>query len=118
MMLKSWNYNVDVLNWIPLVSLSFSIFSSSMAVITLQFSFTSEILPKNLKEFGLAVCIALMYALIFAMTKLLPFLMNELKMYGCLFLFCGFCLFGALFIIWYMPETKSKSYEQIMESLQ
>lgn len=117
MMLKSWNYAVDKLNWIPLLSLSFSIFTSSLAVHTNQFLVISETLPNNIKEFGIAVFITISYLLTFAMAKILPFLMSQLQFYGCMFLFTVCCLFGAWFIILYMPETKGKSYEQIMESL-
>lgn len=117
MLLKSWSYSVDELSWIPLVALSWSVFSASLAVLTFPSLINMEILPKNVKEFGIVICDTTGFVLVFATTKLLPLLIDKLKFHGCMFSFAGCCLFGALVIFLYVPETKGKTHEQIMESL-
>lgn len=117
MMLKSWHYDVDAFSWIPVASFSFVIFIASWAVLTLPFLVISEVMPENVKDFGVSFCMSLLWICAFLMVKLLPLLTESLGFHGSQFLFAGFCLLSALFIVLFMPETKGKSYEQIMKSL-
>lgn len=55
---------------------------------------------------------------LFLALKYLPSLADVLGFHGSMFLFSGVCIFGALFVFFYMPETKSKSYEEIMRELE
>ena len=74
-------------------------------------------MPEHLKEFLMSFCMALMWLLAFATTKFLPFLTNTFGFHGSMFLFSGVCLISILFIVFFVPETKGKSYEQIMNAL-
>ncbi|XP_031619245.1 facilitated trehalose transporter Tret1-like [Contarinia nasturtii] len=109
MMLKTWKYNVEELNWIPIASFSFVIFVASCAILTLPFLVISEIIPENLKEFGVSFCMTLLWSFAFIILKYLPLLTGTLGFHGSMFLFAGACLSGAIFIMFYMPETKGKS---------
>lgn len=84
MMLKSWNYNVDTFNLIPLISLSWSVFMASLAVLTFPSLMNMELAPKNVKEYNIVVCDTVGFVLVFATTKLLPFLIDELQFHGCM----------------------------------
>lgn len=143
MMLKSWKFEVDDYNWIPIASFSFGIdfvrflirgsnfvvifachlqtfsviFIASWAILTLPFLVISEIMPMKLKEFGASFCMTLLWSFAFIIIKYLPLLTDVLQFHGTMFLFAAVCLSSALFIIVYMPETKGKSYDQIMHSL-
>lgn len=75
-------------------------------------------MPMKLKEFGVSFCMSLLWSFAFIVIKYLPFLTEVLEFHGTMFLFAGACLLAALFIIAFMPETKGKSYEQIMNTLQ
>lgn len=116
-MLKSQGYEVESFNWIPICSFSFTIFIVSWAVMTLPFLVITEIMPEKLKNFGFSFCMTLLCSIAFIMLKYFPLLSDILGMHGSLYLFAGCSLFGALFIILVMPETKGKSYEAIMQSL-
>lgn len=118
MMLKSWKFDVENYNWLPIASFSFVIFIASWAVLTLPFLVISEIMPMKLKEFGASFCMTLLWSFSFIIVKFLPLLTDLLEIHGTMFLFAGFCLLGALFILCFMPETKGKNYDQIMNSLQ
>lgn len=117
MMLKSWNICVDTFNWIPLASFSLAIFMASWAILPLPFLIISEVMSEKLKEFGMSMAMALMWFLAFTTTKLLPFLINTLGFHGSMFQFSGICLICMVFIVFFVPETKGKSYEQIMNAL-
>ncbi|XP_055302945.1 facilitated trehalose transporter Tret1-like [Sitodiplosis mosellana] len=116
-MLRTWGYQVETFNWIPIASFSFVIFLASCAILTLPFLVIAEILPEELKDFGASFCMTLLWIVAFTITKYLPFMTEAIGFHGSMFLFAGACLSSAVFILLFMPETKGKSYEQIMSSL-
>lgn len=60
---------------------------------------------------------SLLWVFAFIMIKLFPLLAEVMGMHGCLFMFAGFSMMGALFVLFGMPETKGKSFEEIMDLL-
>ncbi|XP_055302948.1 facilitated trehalose transporter Tret1-like [Sitodiplosis mosellana] len=117
MMLKSSGVSVESVNFIPIVSFSFVIFIANWAVLNLPFLVISELMPENLKDFGQSFCMVVLWVCSFITIKYLPLLTESLGMHGTMFLFSGACLSAATFIIIFMPETKGKSYEEIMAVL-
>lgn len=117
-LLNSWNYNVEAYKFTPIVSLSFVTYTSSLAIMSLAFTVIPEIMPEKLKEFGVTVCITIFSASGFIILKFLPLAIELIGLHGLLFVFAGFTLLFAVFIILFIPETKGKSYEEIMKSLQ
>lgn len=109
--------DVSAFNWVPVTSFSFVFFISNCAVLTLPFLFISEVMPAQVKDFGIAFCMVLLGAFSFVILKYLPLLMITFGMHGSMFLFSGFCAVSVVFIMIVMPETKGKDYEQIMASL-
>lgn len=105
------------LTWIPLAGFSFVVLSQSLGISTLSFSVTAEILPENLREFGVSVCNTISGMNAFIVLKFMPTLCHTLGFHGTMFLFGGVCIPTLLFVIFYMPETKGKSYEEIMNLL-
>lgn len=118
MMLKLWSISVEMFNWIPLVSFSFSTFFVSCGVMTLPFVVIAEIMPDKLKEFGMSLSMVVLHTLSILTTKLMPLSMDTLGFHGTLFLFSVVCIFGSVITILFVPETKDKSYEEIMTLLQ
>ena len=117
MMLKSWNYNVEAFNWIPIVSFSFIAFMANWALLSLPFVVIAEIMPENLKDFGTTICLTLEWSLGFLVPKYFPILVNLLGLHGIMFLFTLACLYGTIFVATFLPETKGKSRDQIMKLL-
>lgn len=117
MMFKSWHYSVEAFNWVPIASFSFVIFIASWAILTLPFLVISEIMPEKLKGFGVSFCMTLLWIFAFIILKYLPLLIESLTFHGSMFAFAGVCVSSALFIVFRMPETKGKSYEEIMSLL-
>lgn len=118
MMLKSQNFVPETFNWIPLASFSMAIFSAAWATQPLPFVVISEIMPEQVKELGITFCIMLFHSITVICVKSLPFMILFLGFHQTMFLFAGICIFGVIFIIFFMPETKGKSYDQIRELFQ
>lgn len=108
---------VEVFNWVPVVSFSFILFAAAWAITGLPFVVITEILPDQFKDFGSSLTSSINWSLSFVVVKFLPILSNTLGFPGTMFLFGGFCLGSAILIILFLPETKGKSYQQIMDML-
>lgn len=117
MMLKTKGYPVEAFNWVPIMSFSFVIFVAALGILSIVIIVLSEIMPEKVKDFGVSVCMSLLWTFSFITIKYLPLLTELLGFDGSMFLFAGVCVACELFIIFYMPETKGKSHEEIMESL-
>lgn len=118
MMLKSWNVDVSAFTWIPLGSFSFVLFLSQVGVLSLPFVVLAEIMPQKIKDGSVSFCMSLLWLLSFISRKYLPLLIDLIDFHGCMFLFAGISVCGAIFIISYMPETKCRTHEEIMKSLE
>lgn len=54
----------------------------------------------------------------FLLIKGFPILTITLGMHSCMFLFAACSFSGALFVLWKVPETKGKSFEEIIKILE
>lgn len=64
------------------------------------------------------IAMVLMWTYAFGLVRYYPLLTQELGMYNCMFGFALCCIVGAIFTLIVIPETKGKSYDQIMKSLE
>lgn len=140
MTLKSLKIEVDTFNFIPVVAFSWSMFITSLGIQSLtlmvcgfvvlcKFHFTHrilfanyqvlvEIMPEKIKDACVSFCMTLLWFFAFVNIKYLPSFIDVLGFHWTMFIFAGICLFGALFTILFIPETKGKSHDEIMKSLQ
>lgn len=119
MMLKSvWCINVAVVNWIPLLSLSWILFITSVGIQSVVFAVITEIMPLKIKDAGVTLCTMLLWIFAFINIKFLPLLTDAISFHGFMFLYAGICLIGAIIIALLLPETKLKCHDDIMKSLQ
>lgn len=118
MMLKSWNFDVQTVSWIPLVSFSFVLFMVAAGIQSLTFTLISEILPENIKDTCSFLCSMFLWGLVFVNVKFLPFFNETIGLHGIAFMFAGICLISVAIIIVIMPETKGKSREEIQKLLE
>lgn len=117
MMLKTWGIPLETVNWIPLASYSAATFISAIGIQSLTLTVVYEIAPEKIKETYMSFCMTLLWILNFVSTKYLPMLLDVLEFHGSMYLFSGVCILSAIYILLYMPETKGKTYEQIMNAL-
>lgn len=93
------------------------VFVQSLGVSTLSYTVIVETMPENLKEVGVALTNAVLSTSSFIVLKFMPTLSAALGFYSSMFLFGVVSIPCGLFIIFYVPETKGKSYQEIMKSL-
>lgn len=117
LLFKEWDYDVHAFNWIPLVSLSFVILVQSFAISTLALSVIAELMPLNLRVFAVSFCNAILGTSSFIVLKSFLFAMKTFGVHATMFGFAGILVPCLIFIIFYVPETKGKSYNEIMALL-
>lgn len=118
MMLKTWNIPVDEFNWIPLASYGFANFTASLGMQTLTIPIISEIMPEKIKNITVSFCMTLLSILQMLTSKYLLFMFDALGFHWAMLIFAGVCIFGTLFILVQMPETKGRSHGDIMRALE
>lgn len=118
LMLKSWNVNVVHVNWIPLVSFSCVTFISLMGIQSLPMTIIPELMPERIKEAAVGFCMTLSWISAFINMKYSPLLIECIGLHVYLFIFAGICMFFTLIVLIFLPETKSKSHEEIMKLLE
>lgn len=75
-------------------------------------------MPERIKDGCVSFCMSLLWTFSFIIIKYLPMLMELLGFHGSMYLFAGICIAGAAFVVTVMPETKCKTHEEIMKSLE
>jgi len=108
------------LNWIPLVSFSFVLWIANLGVLTLPFLVMSELmitLP-NIKQVIYTFCLCLSWTFAFVILKYLEAILDQLDISGLMLIFSINSLLGGIFVMWYVPETKGKSIQEILETLE
>lgn len=117
MLLKSWDVPVEAFNWLPVITFSFVIFVAAIGIFTIPVIVLSEIMPEKVKDFCMSICMSLLWLFSFITIKYLPFMMDTIGFHGSMYIFAGVCVVCEIFIIFHVPETKGKNYDEIMDSL-
>lgn len=119
MHLKSAGIAVETsLNWIPLVDYSFMTFIFACGLSSLPIAIVAEIMPLPIKSFGISFSLALTWIFIFINSKCFLRLIEAIQFHVCMYLYASICLFGLCYIAAFMPETKRRTHEEIMKSLE
>lgn len=106
-----------VFKFIPVASLSLVIFAASIGRLPLTFIMMAEIMPQNIRSLGIAICTTCNWILAFILLRFFSTLIEVLQFHNCLLLFSCSALFGMIFVIYYVPESKNRSFEEIENSL-
>lgn len=114
---KMLEYDVSSYMWVPIASFSFVICIASWGVLTLPFVIIAEVLPEKIRPSGTSICMCVLWSLSFLALKYFYALSQVLGMHGAVFLFSGVCFLGTLFVMIWVPETKGKTFEEIMKLL-
>lgn len=67
------------------------------------------------KAIGSTICMVVLWGFAFIMVKIFPIIADAIGMHGCWFLFAGVAFGGVIFVLAVLPETKGKSFDEIME---
>lgn len=139
--------DLTLFSWVPLVSFSFVLFIANFGVLTLPFLVMSEVTPPNVRpNYGLLLlllkllminltnllififiqirsyvytfCLMLSWIFAFIISKYLDSTIELLGISGVMLIFSinSFC--GAVFVLAFVPETKGKSFAEILQMLE
>eukprot|EP00118_Oscarella_pearsei_P014357 m.122538 g.122538 ORF g.122538 m.122538 type:complete len:520 (+) comp37791_c0_seq7:1845-3404(+) len=73
----------------------------------------SEILPSKARSIASGICTCFVWLCSFAVTYMFQPLTYHLNMDGTFWFFGGFCFVSVLFVLFFVPETKGKTLEEI-----
>ncbi|XP_055376001.1 facilitated trehalose transporter Tret1-like [Condylostylus longicornis] len=116
-LIKSYNVNMQGYEWIPIFSLSFVIFIAAWGVLAIHFLVMSEITPPKIINVISPICVAAMFFFGFVTVKGLPVFNEAFGLHVSMFIFSICSFLGGIFIILYLPETKGKSINEILDIL-
>lgn len=105
--------SLDNLTWLPIVCLMLYTITFNIGFGPLPYTITSEVLPSNVKFLLATITGFTGWLVSFLVTKFFNDLNNELGRGGTFWLFSGFCALALVFIIFVVPETKGRSFQEI-----
>lgn len=104
--------------WISIASFSMIIFMASIGMLPLTYVILSEILPKKIKNIVILCALEVMWTLAFILLSFYPTMTAQFGTYNCMFMFASCCTVGTIFYLTVLPETKGKSYDEIIRALE
>ncbi|EFA10056.1 facilitated trehalose transporter Tret1-2 homolog [Tribolium castaneum] len=107
------HYDVTSFSWLPILSLVLYIVSINLGFIPLPWTVSSELFSPNVKSFGISLVSFTCRFSSFIVTKFFNDLNNVFGKEGTFWLFSGFCLLAGLFTLFFVPETRGKSFQEI-----
>lgn len=104
---------IDGLGWLPVVSLVTFVIAFAIGFGPLCWTINAEIFPPEAKRLGSSIAFSANWTFAFLVTKFEPYVEDALNTSGAYFLFSAICLFGTFIIVFFVPETKGKSPEEM-----
>lgn len=109
--------NLSGISWIPLVACVAYIFCYGMGLATVLFAIMGEIMPKHLKAIAGVVFGLTTASLSLVVSKLFQVIGDSFGHYVMFFVFTFFSVLFFPFVYYFIPETKGKSLDAILEEL-
>lgn len=124
-------YDVSSFNMVPVVSLSFVIFISSIGIIPIPYIIAAELFPQKVMELieiwyfskllilysiqirriGAGISLSSVSLFGFIMLKAFPILQEVIGLYGCMWMFSIVAILGLIFTSMMVQETKGKNLD-------
>ena len=98
-----------------LVLLAIAFFASTIGPVT--WVMISELFPNRIRGIATSIAVLALWIANFALALTFPSLNTYLGPAKTFWIYAGICFAGSLFIIFYVPETKQKTLEQIEREL-
>lgn len=110
---------VDVTHygWIPLACLVIYVLGFSIGFGPIPWLMLGEVLPSRIRGTAASLATAFNWTCTFIVTKTFKNIIVAIEMYGTVWLFSVICLIGLFFVIFFVPETRGKSLEEIEKKL-
>lgn len=98
---------------LPVLSLSWLIFVACAGRLPLTFIIMVEVMPQSIRSLGISVCNTVNWLLCFLMLKFFSTIVKSIGFHNCMFLLTASAVIGIVFVAIFVPETKSRSFEEI-----
>lgn len=85
----------------------------AMTLAPLTWVLIAEIFPNRLRSLGVSAAVCALWISSFALTYTFPFIERSLGSSGTFFSYGAICLVGAVFVAFFVPETKGRTLEEI-----
>ncbi|XP_053619649.1 facilitated trehalose transporter Tret1-like isoform X1 [Plodia interpunctella] len=99
--------------WVPLLCLCMFVSVYASGVGPIPWLMLREIFPSNVRRRATAITAGFHWFLAFGVTKLFQNLVAKVQPGWALWYFAIICLFGTLFVYFFVPETKNRTLEEI-----
>ncbi|CAL1546764.1 unnamed protein product [Lymnaea stagnalis] len=111
----SWQDQVEALIYVNIVVSLMIIAFFAIGPISVFWVMLSELFPHSARGTGLNIAILCTMLGFFSHCYIFPLLLSKLHSYT-FFVFCGVDLLMAIFVYFYVPETKNKTFAEIAKS--
>uniref|UniRef100_A0A1A8IVK6 Solute carrier family 2, facilitated glucose transporter member 8 n=2 Tax=Nothobranchius kuhntae TaxID=321403 RepID=A0A1A8IVK6_NOTKU len=101
------------LTWLALASMAVFISGFAIGWGPIPWLIMSEVIPIRVRGFASAAVVLTNWGMAFVVTKTFQNMMDGLTSAGTFWLFSGMCALNIVFTIFFIPETKGKTLEQI-----
>lgn len=101
--------------WMPPFCMAFIIFTSWLGMVSMPYVIAAEIFPKKIQQIGLSVIVAIFWIIAFVLSSVFFILVETFGLFNCMFGSSIICLLNAFFGIFFMIETRGKSFAEIKE---
>lgn len=98
--------DVSAFNWMPLTFISSFLFIGSIGLLPVPYVILAEVIPSNIRRVASSVCTCVVFVSSAIMLRLMPKLLEELHLYGSMWLFAIVCLVGLIFTVTMVQETR------------
>lgn len=114
---KDNQVDVSSYGWLPLACLVIYVLGFSIGFGPIPWLMLGEILPSKVRGTAASLATGFNWTCTFIVTKTFHNIIEAIKMYGTMWLFAVICVIGLLFVIFFVPETRGKSLEEIEKRL-
>ncbi|XP_041974757.1 facilitated trehalose transporter Tret1-like [Aricia agestis] len=115
--LRDLNVDVSSYGWLPLLCLVVYVLGFSIGFGPIPWLMLGEILPSKIRGNAASLATGLNWTCTFLVTFSFHEIVKMLKMSGTFWMFSVICMAGLLFVIFFVPETRGKSLEEIEKKL-
>ncbi|KAJ8735514.1 hypothetical protein PYW07_007134 [Mythimna separata] len=115
--LKDTGVDVTAYGWLPLACLVIYVLGFSIGFGPIPWLMLGEILPSKIRGTAASLATGFNWTCTFIVTKTFHNIIDAIHMYGTVWLFAVICLIGLFFVIFFVPETRGKSLEEIERKL-
>ncbi|CAL7946279.1 unnamed protein product [Xylocopa violacea] len=116
--LKDGGDDVSALGWLPLTSLIVFMVAFSIGLGPVPWMLTGEMFPTETKAVASSVAVMLNWLMVFIVTKMFPTMNTELGTDMTFWVFAVIMAGATAFTHLLVPETKGKTYQEILQELQ